>query len=78
MKFQVTMKDPDGPYECIRDAAGESLEEIAGLSPDECDCLKEKRTEELNKFAGKWLKYGEYVTVEFDTEADTATVIPSK
>ena len=69
------MKDPDGPYECIRDAANDSLEAVANLSPEERDCLKEKRTEELTKFASKWLKWGEYVTVEFDTESGTATVI---
>ena len=78
MKFQVTMKDPDGPYECIQDSAKASIAEIEGLSPDERESLEEKRAEALTRVAGKWLKYGEYVTVEFDTEAGTATVVPAK
>lgn len=28
-------------------------------------------------FAAKWVKYGEYVTIEFDTDAGTATVVPA-
>lgn len=32
----------------------------------------------LKKFAGRWLTYGEYMTVEFDTEAGTAVVVPSR
>ena len=72
------MKDPDGPYECIRDAASDSLKKLDGLSDDERESLKDKRAEELTKFAGKWMKYGEYVTVEFDTEAGTATVVPER
>lgn len=52
------MKDPDGVYESIRQAAG-----------------SEEERERLTDFAGHWLKYEEYVTLEFDTEAHTCEVV---
>jgi hypothetical protein len=32
--------------------------------------------EPMQEFASRWVKYGEYITIEFDTEAGTATVVP--
>jgi hypothetical protein len=78
MKFQITMKDPDGPYECIQDAATDSLTQISGLSEEERETLKDQRVGQLRTFADKWMKYGEYITVEFDTEAGTAVVVPER
>lgn len=78
MKFRITMKDPDGPYECIRDAAKEMVEQIEGIEPSERESIVENRAETLTDFAGRWMEYGEYLEVEFDTEAGTATVIPRK
>lgn len=76
MKFRVTVKSPDGVYESIREAAEESVEPL-GLDKEEAEYLCEKRQESLSEFAAKWVKYGEYITVEFDTEAGTATVVPN-
>lgn len=75
MKFTVTFKDPDGPYESIREAAANSLKGIKGLSADERESLLETRIEELNEACSKWFSYSEYVSIEIDTEADTATVL---
>lgn len=74
MKFQVQFKDPDVVREAAEDAAKESFPE--GLSDEEKEMLVEKRTEKLTDFTGKWIKYGEYVTIEFDTDAGTAVVVP--
>ena len=76
MKFRVMMKDPDGPSDCITDAARDSLAAIEGISDSEREALLETREQELTDFAGKWLRYGEYVNLEFDTEAGTVTVLP--
>ena len=70
------MRDPDGSYDCMTDAAKDSLVAIEGLSDEEREQLQEKRAEKLRDFAGKWLEYGEYVVVEFDTDAGTAVVVP--
>jgi len=75
MKFRVTLKDPDGPYECIQDAAKEMVNAIRGIDEGEKKGLVEKRVETLRDFAGRWMEYGEYITVEFDTDAGTAVVV---
>ena len=72
-KFRVTLKDPDGPADCIGDAARTSLPE--GLSAEEREAIIGIRREELSRFAGQWLEYGEYAQIEFDTEAGTATLL---
>ena len=76
MKFRITMKDPDGPYDGINDAAKEMVDAIKGIEPDERESIQEARYNTLSNFAGQWLEYGEYITVEFDTDAGTATVCP--
>lgn len=71
------MKDPDGAYESILDAAQCSLDDITGLSEREVEGLVEGRRQKLSEQASRWLEYGEYITFEIDTEAGTATVIPA-
>jgi hypothetical protein len=75
MKFSVTFKDPDGPSTCFDEEARRTLGEIGGLSDGERALLIEERRSRLSDFAGRWLEHGEYVTIEFDTEAETATII---
>lgn len=74
MKFRVTMKDPDSAYDAIRDAAKESVKET-GLPEDEQEAVLEKRIEKLTAFADQWMEYGEYILLEFDTDAGTCVVI---
>ncbi len=73
MKVMITFKDPDGVYECVRDAVQESLPD--GLDDGEQEELLESRTEATFEKLKQWLKWKEYVTVEFDTEAGTAVVV---
>jgi hypothetical protein len=75
VKFRVTMKNPDSLFVSAQEAAVESVRPL-GLGEHEAEYLADKRREEYEKFAGKWMKWGEYLTVEFDTEAGTATVVP--
>ena len=77
MKFSVTFKDPDGPHECFQEAA-EAAIDATNLDEDEHEAAVEIRLEKLKEFAGKWLDCGEYVTIEFDTEAGTAVVVPQE
>jgi len=41
---------------------------------DQGNELTKKAAEKAEEFARTWLEYGEYVTLEFDTEAKTAKV----
>ena len=47
-------------------------------NPDVFDQLHwddEEARERAKAFTAKYVKYGEYIAVEFDTEAETATVL---
>lgn len=74
MKFTVTMKDPDALHEAAHDAAEAYAKSVEGLDDDEREALSQLRYEKLADFAGEYMRYGEYIDVEFDLEAGTATV----
>jgi len=76
VKFRVTLKDPDAFYEAIQDAVKDSITETPGISEREAEAIRELRHESTTNAISKWVEYGEYVTIEFDTGAGTATVIP--
>jgi len=78
MKYRITMKDPDGPYEAIQEAAKQQLAGVPGLTDEERESLIDGRHTTLRDQALKWLEYGEYVTLEIDTEANTCVVVPRK
>jgi hypothetical protein len=74
MKFRVSFKTPD--------VLADALARVA-YDPD-CDCVDCDRLEEqaaydrasVEEIACKFIKYGEVITIEFDTEQGTATVVP--
>lgn len=85
MKFYVSFKTPDA----ISDAIS-SIGESAGCGAPECgddgnpsmcvDCsyradLVREAEDEANALAEKFVRYGECVTLEFDTEAKTCVVV---
>lgn len=72
MKFQVTMKDPDTLYDAIEDAIKKLY--IEGLDADELEEVKERRKNSVREICSQWFKYGEYLTVEIDTDAKTCIV----
>ena len=73
MKFNITMKDPDGFYESVKNAVEESLP--TGLSSGERSNLLEDRIEKVEESLERWFEYNEYVTIEVDTDNNTATVL---
>ena len=75
MKFKVYMKDTDVLHEGIEEALDEELK-ASGLPDDEQEALRELRYEKASDVASKWFRYGEYLTVEIDTEAGTIRVVP--
>jgi hypothetical protein len=76
MKFKVGMKDPDTLHDAIKRAVDVSFETMGPLEDDEVDALAEVRREKMRDLCSRWFRYGEYLTVEIDTEAGTCTVIP--
>lgn len=75
MKIRVTMKDPDALYECINDAVREVFEARMELDDDERDQLRDLHEKRARDVAAQWFKYGEYLTVEIDTDAKTCVVV---
>jgi hypothetical protein len=76
MKFRVTLKDPDTLYDAIREEVEGNLANIDDLADHEKDALVDGRIDDIKEVAAKWFEYGEYLTVEIDTEARTCTVVP--
>lgn len=78
MKLKITLKDPDGIGNAIIDFAATQVAAIDGISEEEKEMLEETRKEQVSKALRPWIDCDEYLTVEFDTEANTATVLKSK
>lgn len=72
--LSITLKDPDGVDESIREAAREQVAGMEGLNEVERDFLVESRIGALREASKKFLEYGEYATITIDTDAGTATV----
>jgi hypothetical protein len=75
VKFRITLKDPDGVFDGIDAAATDSVEGL-DLPPEERDILRAHRQKTLDNFVDQWVECGEYIDIEFDTDAKTARVVP--
>jgi hypothetical protein len=77
MIIRVTMKDPDTLNDCIEDALMDL--KIEGLSDDEIKQIRETRLDEIKSMAiRKWFNWGEYLSVDIDTEKEICTVVERK
>lgn len=79
MQFDISFKSPDAVYYAVEEEISQlrppeaELEEFEGYE-DPTTAWREAKAEELKEFVSKWVRYGENVTIEFDTEKGTATV----
>ena len=73
MIVRVTLKDPDAFYEAINEAV--EATRPSGITDREWETLSEDRRVNVGL---PFVQYGEYVTVEFDTEKKTAVVVETK
>ena len=78
MKIRIMLKDPDGIHEAVEDTIRESLKAHEELDNDEKAAIMETRSEKTWAILGKFIEYKEYITVEFDTDTNTARVVPVK
>ncbi len=74
MKIRVTMKDQDSLIDAIDDAVKAELDAIKELNEDDREALRRRRRDMAARVAFKWFKWGEYLTVEIDTETQTISV----
>lgn len=78
MKFCITFKDPDRVGDSIEEMANEQVSAIPNIDEEEREALLESRKKKIGEQLEKWIECDEYITVEFDTDAGTATVVPQK
>lgn len=80
MKIRMTFKTPDVAQDAMREAADQeaanALEAANPIDPRELTELATELYFDASNCASKWIRYGEYVTIEIDTETKTATVVP--
>jgi len=82
MKICITFKTPDAIEYALEEALPNEkpnyeTDSWEPLSEDEQD-VREGKLEEVKKFLQCYIKHGEVVTLEFDTDAKTATVFNVK
>lgn len=79
MKIRVTLKSPDTMADAVTDAVYADVKStVSGISEQEMRALaNERQCAVQSEITKRWMPYGEYLAVEFDTETWTATVIPA-
>ena len=75
MKIKITFKDPDALHDCIETSLDET--DYGNLSQAEVEAVRAIRHQEIRDLCATWFEYGEYLTVEVDTETETCTVVPN-
>lgn len=76
MRFNITFKTPDAISHVVRELAEKynvPKPNPATLQGDISDT--QDLADSVHAFTSNWIKHGEYVTIEFDTDAGTATVL---
>lgn len=77
MKVRVTLKDPDALYDAVDEAVREWAKGLEDLSQAEREAVAQVRKEKVREaICNRFMEYGEYLEVEFDVAAETATVVP--
>lgn len=76
MKVRIHLKSPDAVGDAIAEAAfSAALRLCPGGDADEVEAVREIAEEKIKKNLERWIEFGEYVTVEFDLERMTASVL---
>ena len=75
MKFKVMMKDPDTLHDAIEEAVKAEVSAILGVDDEDRPAMEQRRREAVTRITSEWFKWGEYLTVEIDTDERTAVVL---
>lgn len=68
------MKDPDSMYDAVSEAAEAEIDELP-LDEDEKESVLEVRKEKYAEIVGRFFEYGEYLTIEVDTDREKARIM---
>ena len=75
MKLTISFKDPDALSDMIDDAVEKEVSAL-NLSTEEAEEVENIRRQKVSDKLSRWVEYGEYIRIEFDTDAGTASVLP--
>jgi len=79
MKFNITFKSPDAVDACLQETVDNYVGYMADVDEDiEREELALETKAKLKKFLKTWVKNLEYITIRFDTDTNTAIVLPRK
>jgi hypothetical protein len=80
MKFRITFKTPDTVDDTIKDLTFADSECDCGLCPDckETEESKHEVIQGIKTLIERYVRYGELITVEFDTDTGACTVVPAR
>lgn len=83
MKFRVTFKTPDAVEYACREQVLREIEIINDsignlLTGEEIEAKVEERVERALNIVQEWVEYNEMITVEFNTNRGTATVVSKR
>jgi hypothetical protein len=76
MLIRITFKDPDRVGDAIQESVIASVQGLTWLTQDEKDAVIDRRYDNVRKATEEFIEYQEYVTIEIDTDAGTARVVP--
>jgi len=74
MKIRVQFKDPDW----FRDSVLQAVKDdgvLVGADDTEKERIYEARADEVEKELERWVEWGQYVHIDFDTKEGTARVL---
>jgi len=77
MILRITLKDPDGVYEAVREQTRAEIKEKKLVSPMEIREYTDRRDTEIYAICNIWFQYGESITVEINTDTKTIRVVPA-
>lgn len=76
MKIRIQFKDPDALHQALQDAAREKLGiPLNAKTTRDQDFELEDIRDDLRGQMSKFFRFGEYVTLEFDTVTQQMTVV---
>lgn len=76
MKIRLHLKAPDSIEASIKDFVGTQRPE--DISDEDWKDLEEDKINEMTKKLSKWIEFQENVSIEIDTDLETATVLKVK
>lgn len=75
MKLIATFKTPDALEQTLDTIPQNSSCYHEDTLCEECQIKEDELKEEVKQFLEKYIEWGEYIRIEFDTEAKTARVL---